>query len=235
MEAESTRAHAIKRYLSKPPKGATTLHLLAAANGTETVNELAQWPIDDMRPELANEVVEILDDHARELNAAIIGALKCRNAAGEFFGPVKSIHRVNPNALVGGESLASTSLQLTGDYTSQAQQAQKHLEVMTKLHLTSIRDLFQLQRQAQEHTMELCDSLAQRLVESERREAKATERAAEVEDILVSVQNQSPEDAATTASQEAIGKTLEPYMPLIVQAVMRALGGPAPAASSPAA
>lgn len=219
---EQTRAAAIKRYLAKPPKQAALLLMQAQAEGTQTVHTLGEWPVDEAVPGLTADILAILDDHAAELNAAVVAQLVYRSATGANVGPVKVVRRTNPNATV-GDTLASGPEQLTGDYVSQSVQAQKHLEVMAKLYLGNMQQMFALQRQSTEHVMELCDSLAQRVVESEHRERRVEKERDEYKDALDTVVSEGGEDSQTDISQANASKALEPYLPSIIAAVMKML------------
>lgn len=232
---ENTRAAQVKRFLAKPPKAAHKLTLVARAVGTTQDLQLGEWPIDeDFAPRLAEEeILPVLDETSREMNAGLIASLTYWSASGAKLQE-RVINRANVNVRP-GESLASTPEQLTGDYTSQATQAQKHLEVMMKLHLTNLQQMFALQRQAQEHTMELCDRLAQRVVESERREERAKEERDELAEVVAAVEESQGGDSEVTASQAKLMKMLEPAMPMIIQGLMRALSPNAgPTAYGPA-
>ena len=197
----------------------------AQAEGTQTVHRLGSWPVDEAVPGLTPDILAILDDHAGELNAAVVAQLSYQAATGANVGPVKVVRRVNPNQGAVGDSLASGPEHLTGDYVSQSVQAQKHLEVMAKLYLGNMQQMFALQRQSTEHVMELCDSLAQRVVESERREERLKQERDEAVEVLetAAAEGRTPEEAATDASQAQMAKTLEPLLPHIIAAVMRAL------------
>jgi hypothetical protein len=220
---ENTRSAQVKRFLAKPPKQAHKMTLVARAIGTTQDLQLGEWPVDEeFAPRIADEeILPVLDETSREMNAGLVASLTYWSASGAKLQE-RVINRSNVNVRA-GDSLASTPEQLTGDYTSQATQAQKHLEVMMRLHLTNLKEMFALQRQAQEHTMELCDRLATRVVESERREERAKAERDELAEVMATVEDSQGGDSEVNASQARLMKLLEPAMPIIVQGILRAL------------
>lgn len=180
---------------------------------------------DGLTPELCDtEIIPILDEHSAELNCALVATLTWWSASGVEVGGQKVIRRSNVN-VAESDRLSSTGGQLTGDYTSQAAQAQKHLEVMAQMFLKNMNQMFTLQRQAQEHTMELCDRLAARVVDSERQAEKAKQEAAEAQEVIAQVQENDGSDSDVSASQAQMMQQLAPYFPMIAAGVMKALMG----------
>jgi hypothetical protein len=223
---EQTRPPAIKRFLAKPPKQAHKMTLAANAVGTDATVTLATWPVDEeLVPGLCDEILQCIDEHAAEMNAAICAVLTYWTASDNKLTE-RVINRANPNTLK-SESLGSTGAQLTGDYTAQAVQAQKHLEVVMRMTLQNMDRMFQLQQRSTEHVMELCDNLAQRVVESDRRADRAAqERDAAVETIQA-MEEARGEDSEVSANQARIIQMLQP---VIASVVAKAL---APSASLP--
>ncbi len=228
VSAEQTRPFAIKRFLSKPPKGAHKLTLTAQAVGTTQELKLGTWSNDDgLTPELVDlEIIPLLDETSQEMNASLVAVLTFWTASEQKLTE-KVVQRSNVNVQE-HDTLASTAGQLTGDYTSQATQAQKHLEVMAKLYLNNLNGLFALQRQAQEHTMELCDRLASRVVDAERKAERASAEKDELVEVMTRVEESQGQDSEVSVAQSQMMQQLAPFLPQIIAGVMRALGsGPA--------
>lgn len=223
VEVGAPRESSIKRFLAKPPKSAQSLKLEAVALGTESPVLLAEWQNDDeLVPALCKEIVLLCSETAAEMNAPLVCTLSYWTATAVKIGPEKVLNIRNPNA---GQSLTldSTAQQLTGDYTSQAVQAQKHHEVMAKMYLMHLSQLLQSSRDSAEHAMGLADRLASKLIDQERRTDQAERRAEAAEEILTTVQESEGTDSEVNASQAAIMQQIGPFLPQIIAGVMRAL------------
>lgn len=223
VDFNAPRESSIKRFLAKPPKSAQTLRLEAVALGTESPVTLAEWPNDEeLTPSLCKGILELCAETAAEMNASLVCTLSYWTASGVKTGAEKVLNIRNPNA---GQSisLASTAQELTGDYTSQAVQAQKHHEVMAKMYLQHLNSLLQMARDSAEHAMGLADRLAGRLIEQERRTDTAERRAEAAEEVLATVQESEGTDAEVNASQAQMMQTLAPFLPQIIAGVMKAL------------
>jgi hypothetical protein len=119
------------------------------------------------------------------------------------------------------QSLDSTAEQLSGDYTSQAVQAQKHHEVMAKMYLMHLDGLLQSSRATLEHTMELCERLAAKVVESEQVAAKAVAEKREMEDVLDRVSESQGSDSEVSVAQSQVMQQIAPFLPQIIAAIVR--------------
>lgn len=231
MYAESPRLPALKRFLSKPPKNAQKMRCEVVPLGTERAIVLQEWPNDDeLVPALAIEILQLLDENASELNAALTATLSYWSASEQQIGPTKVLQIRNPN-MRAAQSLDSTAEQLSGDYTSQAVQAQKHHEVMAKMYLSHLNGLLESSRQTLEHTMELCERLAAKVVESEQVAAKAVAERREMEEVMDRVQAAEGEDSAVSVAQSQVLQQLAPFVPQIVAALIR--GGQLPPTAGP--
>jgi hypothetical protein len=212
---EQTRPHAIKRFLAKPPKNAHKMTLAANAVGTDATVTLATWAVDDeLVPGLCDEILQSLDDHAGEMNAAICAVLTYWTAT-DVKLTERVINRANPNTGK-AESLGSTGAQLTGDYTAQAVQAQKHLEVVMRMTLQNLDRMFALQQRSTEHVMDLCDNLAQRVIESDRRAERAAQERDQANDVIQAMEAERGEDSEVSASQARIIQMLQPVIASVV-------------------
>lgn len=235
VDFNAPRESSIKRFLAKPPKSAASLKLEAVALGTESPVVLAEWQNDDaLVPALCSEIIALCEETAAEMNAALVCTLSYWTASGVKCGAEKVLNIRNPNAGKGA-SLASTAQELTGDYTSQAVQAQKHHEVMAKMYLQHLDQLLRSSRDSVEHALNLADRMASRLVEYEHRADKAERRAEAAEEVIATVQESEGSDSEVTASQAAMMQQLAPFIPQIIAGVMRALSPNAPPLPPPTA
>lgn len=233
VDFNAPRESSIKRFLAKPPKSAASLKLEAVALGTESPVVLAEWQNDDgLVPALCAEILALCSETAAEMNAALVCTLSYWTASGVKCGAEKVLNIRNPNAGQGA-SLASTAQELTGDYTSQAVQAQKHHEVMAKMYLMHLDQLLRSSRDSVEHALNLADRMASRLVEYEHRADKAERRAQEVEEVLETVSASEGGDAEVSTAQAQMMQQLAPFLPQIIAGVMRALSPGLPGAPPP--
>jgi hypothetical protein len=189
--------------------------------GTERAIVLQEWPNDgELVPALAGEILQLLEENAAELNAALTATLSYWSATDQQVGPTKALLIRNPN-MRASQSLDSTAEQLSGDYTSQAVQAQKHHEVMAKMYLMHLDGLLQSSRATLEHTMELCERLAAKVVESEQVAAKAVAEKREMEDVLDRVSESQGSDSEVSVAQSQVMQQIAPFLPQIIAAIVR--------------
>lgn len=231
----TTKPAPIKRFLAKPPRGADTLRLLAAADGGSNV-QLGSWHVDVSTPSLALEIVQIMEEHCIELEAPITAVLQWLSKEGAPVGGTKALsarlHRAPPT------DFGATPEDLTGDSRSMAVQAQKHLEVMQRMMLNSINATLHQSRQLAEQAMELANTHATARNDAEERADALKQELASVQGELdrVMVQDESadPADEKTSAAQNQVMKMLE--SPVVQQHLMKLLfgGGSSPPTAPPA-
>lgn len=235
-ERPNTRIGQIKRYLVRVPKAAATLQL-QVAQSQESMVLLGEWPADEVVPELAEEIGLLLEEHAETVRSSIIGNLVFLTEQGMRVGSQK-ILRQSPPSMDEGEALSggmwSTPAQLTGESQQQAAQAQRHLEVMTKMVFSAMGMLCTQMKSANEHVLELCETLATRLSESEMRARESVARADEAEDVVrdLTEQAQSEDKEKSGEAVERLVKMFEPLVPVIVTQMM-APSAPRPPAVIP--
>lgn len=228
MERPNTRLGQIKRHLARVPKAAVMLQL-QVAQSQESVTLLGEWPAEEVVPELAEEISLLLEEHAETVRASITGQLVFVTEAGTRVGSQKILRQSPPSMDEGDPSgtMWSTPAQLTGESQQQAAQAQRHLEVMTKMIFGAMGMLCTQMKSANEHVLELCETLATRLSDSEERSRANSERAADAEDMVseLAAQVQSQDAEKANEASERLMKLLEPLVPVIVG---RVLAPPAP-------
>lgn len=226
-ERPNTRIGQVKRYLARVPKAAASLQLQVAQSADSMVL-LGEWPADEVVPEVADEIVLLLEEHAETVRASITAQLVYVTEQGIRVGSQKVLRQSPPSMDEGGEpSVAgnvvwSTPAQLTGESQQQAAQAQRHLEVMTKMVFSAMGMLCTQMKSANEHVLELCETLATRLSESEARSRESVARADEAEEMVRDLAEQvKSEDAEKSGeASERLIKMLEPLVPVILGQVM---------------
>lgn len=219
-ERPNTRLGQIKRYLVRVPKQAVVLQLQVAQSADSMVL-LGEWPRDEVVPELAEEIALLLEEHAETVRASITGQLVFVTESGHSVGSQKVLRQSPPSmdeSDLGANTMWSTPAQLTGESQQQAAQAQRHLEVMTKMVFSAMGMLCTQMKSANEHVLELCETLATRLSESELRARESVARADEAEDVVrdLTEQAQSEDTAKSGEAVERLVKMFEPLVPIIV-------------------
>jgi hypothetical protein len=235
-EPKNTRMPAVRRFLSKPPKRATELLLHATMEGAENSSQqIGYWEKDDLRPEIARDICELMKDYAEGMQAPCTGLLTYRDNGTNALTSMPL--RAAPESSKDADTalLQSDSSQLDGSWRSQASQAQRHTEVATKAALLSIgtmmqhmREMMDHQATMQSHQMDLMKTMAESLSERERYGKEQKERADELEQTLAEVEETRGTDAETTATQQRIIKLIEPVLPLIMAKMMGAGGSTPP-------
>lgn len=223
----NSRLRSTKKWLSKPPRGAALLVMMAAAEHGGATAQLGEWPVDLVVPALAEEICGLLKDHCEVLNTSVTAVLSFRSTDGSKRGGEKVLKLAPQHLVTGSDSLASLPEQLTGDATSQAMQAQRHLEVMMRMQVGAMGGLFQLMKANSEHAMHLCETLAERVVEAERR-AKSSERERDEMREVIESADGTGEEVQTAEAQNRIVKLLEPVIAIAVQRMLQGGSGPKP-------
>ena len=219
-ERPNTRIGQVKRYLARVPKQAFVLQL-QVAQSQDSMVLLGEWPCEDVVPELAEEIGLLLEEHAETVRASIIGNLVFLTEQGLRVGSQKILRQSPPSMDGDGDPMAggiwSTPAQLTGESQQQAAQAQRHLEVMTKMVFSAMGMLCTQMKSANEHVLELCETLATRLSESEVRARESVARADEAEEVAREVaEQQSAEEGGKGEAVERLMKMFEQFAPVIV-------------------
>jgi len=226
-ERPNTRIGQIKRYLVRVPKAAASMQLQVAQSADSMVL-LGEWSAEEVVPEVAEEIVLLLEEHAETVRASITAQLVFVTEQGIRVGSQKVLRQSPPSMDDGAESSVagnvvwSTPAQLTGESQQQAAQAQRHLEVMTKMVFSAMGMLCTQMKSANEHVLELCETLATRLSESEARSRESVARADEAEEMVRDLAEQvKSEDAEKSGeASERLMKMLEPLVPVILGQVM---------------
>ena len=230
MERPNTRIGQIKRYLVRVPKQAVALQL-QVAQSQESMVLLGEWSADEVVPELAEEISLLMSEHAETVRASITGQLVYVTEEGMRVGAQKVLRRSPPSMdqSVDGESMWSTPAQLTGESQQQAAQAQRHLEVMTKMVFSAMGMLCSQMKSANDHVLELCETLATRLSESEARTREIARRADDAEGLAADLTEQvrSAESEKSDEASEKLMRVLEPLVPVVMGQMLAPRAAPA--------
>lgn len=200
----------LRRYLSKPPKGALELVLVTRES---LPMFLGRWSVEDVAPALAEQIQESVDNYVANGGACDVRAV--------FTDGAKPLleRGVSPTPTDDG---AEPFFKPSGDTMSQATNAQRHLEAVMRQTLQQQAMMNQTFRDV------IRDVLAQN-TELRKHEAEARERALRLERELYEAAAAAP--AATPDEQMAQGQQqalelLKPLLPIIAQKLL------APAAST---
>ncbi len=167
----NTRISKVRQFLAKPPKRMAFLRLVAAGSEDTAQVPLGEWQQSEVLPELAAEIVALLDQHAEEMEAHITANLSYVDEAGKLVRTLVLKRQGNHvmgdgTGLLGPEEINAS---LTGDMRSQAQGAQRHLEVMCKVYMTGMAGLLAHSERIVTRQSEMLETLASRLGRADRR------------------------------------------------------------------
>lgn len=208
IESANRRVGQLKRFLAKPPKGAQSLRL-STGDDTECPAVLSRWEKGAAVPELALEIEGTVADHADETGSYVTARLEWLDRDQQTI--TTKMVRGRPSEEAG----------LDGTQPSQAAQAQRHLEAMTRLYVS-----------AHGQTIERLNGLVQQLAEIT---AKSLEQArASSEDAEVARANAAEAIREAEAAEEATGSEAgDRVMKLAEVALLGSLqgGGPKPPAA----
>ncbi len=132
-ESPNSRTNTIKRFVTQAPKNATRLRLLFADTPPLPLGEWAPATMGDAKDMLADEIDQLMVDHASENPRYRQNFLLC------WCAEDGSQLTVKPLSVYGhqlrGETPEDTVRDLDGTSMSQVAQSQRHLEAMMRLHL----------------------------------------------------------------------------------------------------
>lgn len=218
----NTRVSQLRTWLSKPPKQAHELTLRASAGVDQRDVQLGTWTVDEVVPELAVEVLQLVDEHTATVGGMVAARLTFISAAGGEL-KVKDVHRAAPGTVVAPESLADVSLD--GSPRSLVQQAQAHAQAAVQQLIRSNAVVLQQSVQLSMHATQMTATMAEEL--SAARHALRVERANA--DALRELLTQGASVAEPTEGSGALAKLLEPHLPQLVQLLTLYMAKQAPA------
>lgn len=166
-DSPNSTLHTVRRYVARKPRGATALRLVVREDAS--VQVLARWSDEELRPTVASEVVESLDAHCQAREANVVASLEWLDDASQVVQQRALKRRFKrPDDDVSG-------LPLSGSTSDQAAQAQRHLEVMTRLYYQGIGGSLQQMLKVSEATLKLLERVSERgqMAEDERDRLRA--------------------------------------------------------------
>lgn len=216
----NTRISRVRTFLAKPPKAATRLRLVGAGAEDSAQVPLGEWEVCEVVPELAAEIIAMLDDHAREMGGHITATLAYCDEGGAVKGALVLKRQANhlEDGLLAPEDM---NAQMTGDMRSQAQGAQRHLEVMARVYMAGMAGLLAHSERLVTRQSEMLETLASRVGRAERR---ADQKDEELEALINALREARDADqagggAASPAMERAFGM-LERLAPALVAQFM---------------
>lgn len=236
LRSGNTRISKVRRFLAKPPKAAVMLRFVAAAEEGEAQAPLREWELEEVVPELAEDILAMLDDHAVEMGGHVSALLTYVDCDGKTRGTLLLKRQANH---VLADSAGSDSLQtpedinmtLTGDTRAQSQQAQRHNEIMFRVYMAGMASNMAHSERMVARMADMMEVIASRLGSAERR-ADARER--EIEELLDLVRtmraandNASEAEPGASAQDRAL-KFLEMLAPALMQRMMGGNAAPPP-------
>lgn len=226
---QTTKPAQVRRYLSKPPRGAARLALIASVDGGMN-HQLGAWAIDEAKPELAELILDIMREHCEELQGEVMATLRWESASCAQLGGIKVVKAYPqrpPNV-----SFGSTPEELNGTSNSLVVQAQKHTEVTLRMMIQNMSSVLHQSRELSEQAMELArDHSRARAEAEERAEAMKRERDDALSVVTAMQEADTEGNGETAVAQGQIMKLLE--NPVVVQHIMtRLMGGGAPPAGN---
>jgi uncharacterized coiled-coil protein SlyX len=194
------------------------LRFVAAGAEDEAQVPLGEWQREEIVPELAGELVELLDQHAVEMGSHITATLAYVASDGSIVQALTLKRQANH--VVAGEGTGlmvhpeDMNAQLTGDARSQASQAQKHLEVMGRVYMSGMAGLLAHSERLVTRQSEMLETLANRLGRSERRIDQKEQELADLVEAMREAR-ESGGEAASPAMERAF-QMLERLAPHLI-------------------
>jgi len=194
LESPNRRVGQLKRWLAKPPRGTKSL-LLSVPEG-EVTGVLARYDKAQAVPELAYDIEALVNEHADEAGVYAVARLEWLNANGEALA--SKVVRGRPTH--DGE--------LDGSQVSQAAQAQRHTEAMTRLYVS-----------AHSSTVDALQGLVTQLADIARNSLLAAQQASQDAEVA------RAETAEALRSEPESSEASDRVMRLAEVAIMSSMGG----------
>ncbi len=163
-------------------------------------------------PELAGEIVELLNSHAAEMQAHITASLAFVDEAGKV---VRATVLKRQGNHVSGEGTSldtpeSINSQLTGDVRAQSIQAQRHNEVMFRVYMSGMASVLAHSERLVSRQADMLETLASRLGRAERR---VDAREEELGELLEAIAESKAEGNASSPAMDRALAMLEKLAP----------------------
>jgi hypothetical protein len=227
VNSANSRRRKVQVFLQKPPKGATTLTMMAAQqSGDGGVLQLGEWEKEDVVPELADEILTKLDEHATEMGGSIQCTLTFTNTAGKALATHvlkrQSNHVENP--LDGAEL---TARMLAGDNQAERVHATASSLALQKVYMSGIVNLMGFQERAAERAELQNVELRKQVARLEVERDSLNRELAEASAAILAMQGGDEGEAPSPAQVEALG-LLKQVMPLLMARLMQQAPGAMP-------
>lgn len=217
-ESPNSRTNAIKRFLGAVPKNGTRLRLLVAEQTPLPLGEWAPNAMGDQRDLLAEEIDQLMVDHASEAPRYRTNFLLC------WCGEDGAQLTVKPLSVYGhqlrGETPEDTVRDLDGTSMSQVAQSQRHLEAMMRLHLGWQGQIVQ--------TMSLTiDRLSERCALIETSRSSSHDELLEAKETILGLVTEASGDKLTEAQSKAF-ELMEKLAPMFMAWLQQRTPAPPP-------
>jgi hypothetical protein len=210
-------------WLAKPPRNARELFFRTEADAGEPVVQLGTWAVEEVVPELAVEVLGLLDAHVEATRATVTARLSYVDEAGN---PIKvkvlqrqSAHVESPEAL--------GDVTLDGSKNSQVVQAQAFAQASVQQLLRSNAVVLQQAVAMSQHGSNVTQMLYEQLVHAQKRAERAELECEQMKRELARVLATAEGEAGE--GEGALARLLEPHLPVLLPmlqvVVARAAGG----------
>jgi hypothetical protein len=211
--APNTREAMVRRFIAKPPRKAATLRLDAVAEGGPV--RLSTHEAAEVTPELAREILHALDEHAREVGGRVQALLQWCDRDGQVLASSKlsrqAAHVVMPSADAQVEALQTDRDGVTALAMAHASQS---MQLMVRSQAAITQQLLT----ANQALLSMCESLAQRVVETDDRERESRRELQMAQEELA---------AAAAKGQEPSPDVVTRLLPLLQPVLVRMLSAPA--------
>jgi len=220
LNSGNTREHKVRTFLAKPPKRATRLLMAAGAEDGNTI-VLGEWQRDEVVPAISVDILERLEEHAKEVGGAVECQLMYFDKDGQQIQAM--MLKRQASQIESATDLALQSVQ--GDARSLVVQAQVQSLAVQKLYLSSMAQVLNVSQQIAGRANDQAEGFMRRILELE------TENE-QLKDALRAANELAAHEGApgpmSPAQEEALAM-FKQLAPLLLQRLLSA--GPAAAAA----
>lgn len=215
--SSNSRIGRVRAWLARPPKAAETLSLTTKGDEPQ---QLGTWAAEEVTPELAPEIVMLVDECAANRGAEVNARLVFVTAGGREL-KVTDLQK-RPDGLVEASDVEMHGIQLDGSARSLVVQAQAFagaaIQQLIRGNAVTMSHMARVCEQATQTSQQLADELREARKERQRSEAHARE--------LVKALQQA--EAVVPAEGEEAGQTglaamLQPHMPMLTAVLAQVL------------
>lgn len=218
--ASNSRVGTVRRWLARPPKQAATLSL---ATRDDSPQQLGTWEADEVTPELAPEIVTLVDECASARGAEVHARLVFLTAGGREL-KVCDLHK-RPDGLMETADVEAHGMVLDGSQKSMLVQAQAFASA-------AIQQLIRGNAVTMSHMARVCEmstqtaqQLADELRASREERQRSDKRVRELLAALTQAEAEVPAEGegAEGGGQSELAAMLKPHMPLLTTVLTQVL------------